>query len=288
MRAAALLVALAAVAAGAPAAAAADRVYGGTTAAGEAIVVKSDRAGKRVRSAVLAWTADCSDGKTYPVWNRVTAVRPSPGFSPDPSDLVMERNRGGRFRGTLSFGQALGGGRYAASVEADLSGTLRRGRASGTLEATAEIFDVEQGVLATTCRTGRVRWAASRGAGRIYGGATSQGEPFVARVDPRRRTVRDVHVGWHSSQCTPSGSVRVPDAFVDFPFDRRGRWRSTWDFEEPLDDGGTISAWYEFRGDLGGTSARGTLAVGVEQFDAAGARTVSCNTGTVRWRAASG
>ena len=57
--------ALAALLGSAPGALAADRVYGGSTSAREAIVVNADKAGKKLRSAVVAWRADCGEGPYF-------------------------------------------------------------------------------------------------------------------------------------------------------------------------------------------------------------------------------
>ncbi len=192
MRTTALLISVAGVAAGmtlsvAPVATAAGGVYGGSTRAGEAIVFNTDAAGKRVRSAVIAFAASCDHGDTYLFSVDATATRPSRGFDPSPQDLVMRRNRAGRFAGTVMAVQSLSDGAYAGVVTAEVRGRLRKARASGSLSGEVAIVSTDTGEQVPVRSTGTVRWTASRDAGRVYGGATSQDEPVVARLDDRRR-----------------------------------------------------------------------------------------------------
>ena len=80
----------------APAASAADTVFGGSTSAREAIVIKADKAGKKLSSAVIAWTARCGDGSSFPLSTEVRPSSASPGFAPAVTDLLMARNRKGQ------------------------------------------------------------------------------------------------------------------------------------------------------------------------------------------------
>jgi hypothetical protein len=280
------LAALAAAALGVSAAPAnaTEGIYGGTTRGGEALVLRTDKAGTRVRSAVVAWSARCDNGSLYHGWTDARAVKRSPVL--DRTRMVMRRNRAGRFRGEMLSIDGLG--EHYGSVEVTVEGRLRRGRASGTLRAEAQVFDAAAMELLTSCRTGPVRWTAARDAGRIFAGATSQDEPFVARFDGARSRVTDVFVGWHTHDCAPPAALRLGDNFVNFAVDRRGRWGGAFDHEEALDDGSRMTLDYAFRGTLRRTSARGTLSVGFRQADAAGTETMSCKTGTIRWTAATG
>src|ERR687886_3068659 len=81
----------------APGARAADAVYGGSTGGYEPIVIKADKAGKKLRSAVIAWRAECGDGDHITDGSSLTPVTSSPGFSPSPSELAMTRNGKRRF-----------------------------------------------------------------------------------------------------------------------------------------------------------------------------------------------
>src|SRR4051812_5811446 len=92
-----------------PGALAADAVFGGSTAGDEPIVIKADKTAKKLRSAVIGWSASCEDGASMPLSTKLTATPAQTGFSPGPRDLVMTRNRKRRFAGTQRLGLRLGG-----------------------------------------------------------------------------------------------------------------------------------------------------------------------------------
>jgi hypothetical protein len=269
----------------APGALAANAVFGGSTRSGEAIVLTADRKAAKLRSAVIAWEARCGDGMTLPISSAVTATKGSPGFSAGREDLDMSRNGKRRFSGTQAF--ALDGGDSAMAVVVKLTGKLGRKAASGTLSAQAREFDKSSGAIRTTCRTGNVRWRASRAPGRVYGGKTSQDEPFVAKVDARRKRVTDVLVGWESP-CRPDGYFSYPDELSNFALASSGRFADTWDDTVKLGDGGARKFDYSLTGRLLRRSGAGTLRVAVTEKDAGGATTVMCDTGAVTWKAATG
>src|SRR3954451_20564700 len=97
--------ALATTLATAPGALAADAVYGGTTSRGEAIVIKADKTGKKLRSGVIAWKAGWGGQGSVAQGSSVTAAKASPGFAPDSAVLGTSRNGKGRFAGkqTMTF-----------------------------------------------------------------------------------------------------------------------------------------------------------------------------------------
>jgi hypothetical protein len=269
----------------APGALAANAVFGGSTRSGEAIVLTADRKAAKLRSAVIAWEARCGDGMTLPVSSAVTATKGSPGFSAGPEDLKMSRNGKQRFSGRQAF--ALDGGDSAIKVVVKLTGKLGRKAAAGNLSAEATVIDKSSGATRTTCRTGNVRWKASRAPGRVYGGKTSQDEPFVAKVDARRKRVTDVLVGW-ASACQPNGYLSYPDQLSNFALASSGRFADTWDHTVKLNDGGALKFAYSLTGRLSRRSGAGTFRAAVTGTDAGGATTHTCDTGAVTWKAATG
>jgi hypothetical protein len=269
----------------APAASAADTVFGGSTSGSEAIVIKADKAAKKLRSAVIGWSAKCGDGRYFDLATELTPTSASPGFSPEPTDLLMSRNRKGSFAGTQLAGRDLGDA--SAAITVGLTGRLRPKSASGTLSAEVTIIDRASGDTRTTCRTGRLTWKASHAPGRVYGGKTSQEEPVVAKVDAKRKRVTDLLVSWHGD-CTPEGFIRFGDALHNFPAASTGRFGDKWDETVNLSEGGKRRFDYSVTGKLGRRSARGTLHVAVTDADAAGATTTSCDTGGVTWKATTG
>src|SRR3954454_3063055 len=269
----------------APGALAANAVFGGSASSGDAIVLTADKKAAKLKSAVIAWEARCGDGTTLPFSSAVTARKRSPGFSAGPDDLQLSRNGKQRFSGWQAF--VLDGGDSAIAVGVELTGNLGRKAASGTLSAEGREFDKSSGATRTTCRTGTVRWNASRAPGRVYGAKTSQDEPFVAKVDARRKRVTDVLVGWQSP-CRPDGYFSYPDQLSNFALASSGRFADTWDDTVKLADGGARRFDYSLKGRLSRRSGAGTFRVAVTEKDPGGATTATCDTGAVTWKAATG
>lgn len=279
-------VALVATLAAAPGALAAGAVYGGSTKGDEAIVITADKAGKKLRSAVIAWKADCGDQSYFSNGSSVTAAKSSPGFSPHPSDLVTSRNGKRRFAGKQHM--VFSSDDSIAAVEVKLDGRLAAKSASGTLSADVAVMDNATGNEVSRCKTGRLRWTATRAPGRVYGGKTSQDQPVVARVDAKRKRVTDVLVGWESSSCEPPGQVHFGEDLTNFSLASTGRFGDSWDDTQSLSDGSTVKITYAVAGRLARRAARGTLRIGFTVTDAAGAPTRSCDSGGVSWKATTG
>jgi hypothetical protein len=254
-------------------------VFGGTTSADEPIVLRSDAKAKTLRSLVLGWKATCTDGMyvTYP--GELLAVR----HGNDDNVLVTSRNGKGRFAGTqsafLSFGDQTG------AVTVEISGRLRPRRAAGTLSATVLVFDAA-GVQVDTCKTDRLAWSARRDPKRLYGGRTTQDEPVIIRLDRSGKRVAKVNVGWHTESCRPPDYRRSADELLNFPI-RGGRYGDAWD-----DSFGTADDKFSVHYDINGTvrrrSTAGALSVQFTETDAAGTVKLTCDSGTVRWRATTG
>ena len=262
---------------------AADMVFGGSTKAGEAIVLKGDAKAQRLTSAVIAWRANCADGSYYATSTALTPTQATPGFSPGFRDLMMSRNAKGRFAGTQLAGQS--GTGFAAAVSVDLAGKLTGKRASGTLHAHVDLIDPVSNASLGSCDTGTVRFAAGHSPGTIYGGQTSQEEPVVVRVDAERRMVSDLIAGWDTRTCTPDGSFHIGDHLGGFALKRTGGFGDSWTADYPMDGGGKRSFAYAVAGRATKTTVKGTLHVGITQADATGAQALACDTGSIAFKA---
>jgi hypothetical protein len=270
----------------APPAFAASGVFGGSTAGGEPIVLTTDAKAKKLRSAVIAWRADCADGRFFGVGIELTAVASEAGFNPSHDDLVASKNAKGRFVGTQTAVMNLG--EHMAPMSVELSGKMRSGRASGRLRATVSIVETATGAEVTTCETGSLKWSASRDAGRIFGGKTSQDEPVVVRLDRKGKRVADLLVAWESSTCEPPDNfLRFPESWSGFAVKSR-RFGDTFEEAFTTDDGGRIVYAYDLAGSVSRRTIRGTLRVNVTGTDAASAPTLTCDSGAVDWRASTG
>jgi hypothetical protein len=267
-------------------AAAAGAVYGGSTSKGAAIVVNADKKARVLRSAVVSWSADCDDGRRFPVATPLKAVVAEAGFVPGFGELATSRNKKGRFAGTqlgtIDLGDSVGG------LVASYSGKLSAKRASGKLSATITVLDKASMETVATCRTGSVSWSASRAPGRVFGGSTVQDHPVVVRLDAKRRTVADLLFGWTSGTCKPDGLfISADERFKTFPIGG-GRFGDAFDQFYTPDGGGEGKATYDITGRVAKTRASGSLRVTVTETDAAGATTGACDSGSVSWSAVSG
>jgi len=276
-----------AVAATAPAPAlAGSAVYGGSTSAGAAIVIKADKKAKKLRSAVVSWKANCDDGRRFPVAVPLKAVTAEPGFTPGFRELATSRNGKGRFAGTQ-----LGGferGDQVGTLVAKYSGKLSAKRASGTLDATITVIDKASRNVVATCRTGSVRWSATRSPGRVFGGSTAQDLPIVVRLDAKRRTVADLLYNWESATCKPDDMyINANEDFSSFPL-ANGRFGDAFDQSYAPDGGGEGKVSYDITGRVSRTRASGSVRVNVTQTDPAGAVAMACDSGTIPWEAVSG
>ena len=270
----------------APPAFAASGVFGGSTAGAEPIVLNTDPKAKKLRSAVIAWRAECADGRFFGLGIELTAVANEAGFNPSHDDLVASKNAKGRFAGTQMTVWDLGD--VVAPISVELSGKMRSGRASGRLRATVSILDKATGAEVTTCETGSLKWSASRDAGRIFGGKTNQNEPVVVRLDRKGKRVADLMVTWESSTCEPPDRfMRFPESWSGFAVKSR-RFGDTFEEAFTTDDGGRIVYAYDVAGGVSRRSIRGTLRVAVTRTDAAGAPMLTCDTGALDWRASTG
>ena len=259
-------------------------VFGGSTNAGEAIVLTTDARMTRLKSAVIAWDAECDDGRGFRASVQLTAVAASAGFDPGARELATSRNGKRRFAGTQVAGFDLGD--QLAVVTVRLAGRFRAAKASGTLSADVSIVD-NASRASGGCRTGTVRWAATRSPGRIYGGKTSQEEPLVLRVDAGHKNVSDVITGWDTPSCTsPDHYFTLGETFRSFPLSG-GHFGHDWGERYSREDGGTMDFVYALEGDVTRRSAHGSLHVTVTGTDAAGATDLTCDTDSVTWTAVS-
>ena len=277
---------VAVAAASAPSAASArNAVYGGSTSAGAPIVINADKKAKSLRSAVVSWRAVCDDGRRFPLAVAITVAKAEPGFLPGFRELATSRNGKGKFAGIQagSFGLGDQSGLMAASY----AGKLSAKRASGTLEATITVVD-QAGTTVATCRTGSVRWSATRAPGRVYAGSTAQDHPVVVRVDAKRRNVADLLFGWESGTCKPDDVfLSVNERFGDFPL-ANGRFGDAFNTTYAPDEGGEGKVAYDITGRVARTRASGSFRVGLTETDPAGTLTTACDSGSVSWSAVTG
>ena len=261
-------------------------VFGGSTSKGAPIVITADKKAKTLRSAVVSWRAVCDDGRGFPIGVPLEPVAADPGFSPGFRELATSRNGKGRFAGTQVGGLDMGD--HVAALEAKYTGKLSAKRAGGTIDATITMIEKASRNVVATCRTGTVRWSATRSPGRVFGGSTAQDLPVVVRLDAKRRAVADLLYNWESATCKPDDVyLNANEDFSSFPL-QSGRFGDAFDQTYTPDGGGDGKASYDITGRVARTRASGSVRVNVTETDPAGAVTMACDSGTVPWEAVSG
>ena len=192
--------ATAAVLAVTPSAHAADAVYGGTPRQATRSSSRADAKATELRSIAISWRATCAGPATgFPGGGVLTPAEPVAGFAPSADELLVSKNAKGGFAGTqLALTAAAGADRRRHQ------GQAQAGKATGTLSATVKIVDQATGAHDHLLPDRPKRWTATRDPGIIYGGATSQGQPFVVRLNQQRKRVNDVITTWYAP-CTPRG-----------------------------------------------------------------------------------
>jgi hypothetical protein len=276
------LLALAALAATAAPAHAASFVYGGTTSDGQPIAITAAKGGKALRSATIAWSAACDQG-TWSDYAQLSPVKPSPSFPPGPEDLVMSSNGHGRFAGTEMAGMDNGADLAVLSVA--LKGKLTKTRASGTLSATVKLVNKATQAADGACQSGTVSWTAARAPGSVFAGSTSRHEPVVVRV--RHNRVSDFIAGWDTSTCSDGTAWHYYPDLTNFGL-HGGAFGEPFSYSADMDAGAKRAFSYDLRGRVTKTTARGTLRVTTADTDATGAQTMTCDSGSIAWKAVTG
>jgi hypothetical protein len=275
-------IALVALGATAAPAHAAGLVYGGTTRGGDAIVLTAPKGAQKLAGAVIAWHADCDSQMSFSDGGSLTPSHSAGGLPVDRQDLTVTRNAKGRFAGTQMYAEDLDPN--IAVISVSFSGRLSRSRASGTLSAVVKISDRATGAAVDSCQTGTLKWAATHAPGTIYGGRTSRDAPVLLRVTPKRR-VRDMLIGWDTHTCSDGSYLVYPDSFQGFPLSHTGAFGTPFTYTASFSDGTKRAFSYDLRGRVTKTSAHGTLHVTTADTDAAGAPGMTCDSGTIAWKA---
>jgi hypothetical protein len=262
----ALAAASLALIAAAPASAAAPAtVYGGTLPEDAPFALRFAKDGRTLDSLLSHVSLTCDDGQRRTLSGVDTFAR-----------TKLSKRGALRVDGasTVAFDDGTG------AVTERIRGTVRKGRARGTLSATMVLTVAATGAK-QTCRSGTLRWTVVSSPGTIFAGTTSDGRPLVLR---RSRDGSQVDAVWVSfdAACQGGGGFAIGEKLIDFPL-RSGAFGDTWTFEPDK----TISALYSLRGRVAAARASGGFRVQVTVKDDAGATTDSCDTTQLSWTARS-
>jgi hypothetical protein len=120
----------------------------------------------------------------------------------------------------------------------------------------------------------------------VFGGLTPQQWPVMVEVSRDRRKVVRAAVGLFVT-CTSGGVGYYADRYTGVPL-RRGRFQASFDGDRVNHADGTYEV---FEGSVKGatnasrTAMSGTWRLMLVAYDASGAETDRCDSGTVRWKA---
>jgi hypothetical protein len=264
-----------------PHALASDHVYAGTMTSPSwsmphGFVIETR--GRRISRMTMQWGAGCDSGYRVAFHGSLrTAAR---------------IGRTGRFRAVFSRPLDVGSTEVIAQATTTITGVLKRRAGAGRASARTVIAPVltnpptsGEPIEPDICDSGMLRWKVSRGAG-VFGGATAQGEPVVARV--RGRMVRAILIGWRADGCSGPGTWwDVADEVTNFELSGRGIFGDAFTYTEDGDDGGTTVYGYNVRGHLARKSMTGIFGVSPLVMDAGGNAVGGCTTPDIAWKARS-
>lgn len=270
----------------APNAFASNAVFGGAVTKGEPIVLTADAKAKVLKTVTVAFDPPCPNGARVPPYAAKLGVKKvAPGFPVAMNALGVTKNAGGKFSGTVAT--SANGNGVSWLLTMSMSGKLSKTKASGTMfGSVTEVTDA--GETNMTCETGVLKWTASRKAGFIYGGATSQSEPVVLRLNSSKRKVADFIYSW-ASECVPEGFFHdVFEPLTNFGVTSKGIFGDSWSSDYQRDDGGTNRWSYALTGKVGKTAASGTLQTSLTDLNSSGGADHTCDSGRLTWKAMTG
>jgi hypothetical protein len=261
----------------APAAASA-AVYGGAVTGGDPIAITVAKSGKLKRIGI-AWTAHCGSGQQYTYGGILVPAAKKPSVLVPGSDVMLGGIKKNKLTAS-SVGALVFADGFSGEVTQRISGKLTPTFAVGSWRASIDVLDPE-GRVVDVCKTGLLRWSARRGP-TVYGGSTTQGEPVVVEVSPDRTRVSYFGFGWEGD--CGDGSIGFSQALGNFALTEGGAFEDRWTNDYPFSDGsGKATYNYAFAATLRKGHGGGTISADYTETDTAGATTLSCRTGTVRW-----
>jgi hypothetical protein len=184
---------------------------------------------------------------------------------------------GGRLTATLLTARSRGD-RLLDVVRGDLSGSVSASAARGTLVARRTVVELATGRILRSC-TRAIPWRTIRGAGTVFGGATSVGAPVVLRVTQDHRRVTQALISW-AAPCRRVALYREPtdEWLLPFRLSEEGRFVQSYRY----DAGARGEVIGRFAGRVRETTASGSFRTRVR-----GPRD-RCDLAPQTWTAATG
>jgi hypothetical protein len=244
----------------ADAAIAAQGVYGGATKAGDPIVITSDAKGQAITGVVFRMRVNSPDD-WWPLSGKL-GVRAAPDnpMAVPAGVLVVDRNARGRFSGRLI--KPLGASPERAYMGGmQLSGTLKPGKATGTIKGWVTVTNIATRELEGNFETASIKWTARRNPGRVYAGSTANALPIVINLNQRRTAVEDLWFSCFTEQSNPPGMYwSGSEAFSDFPL-KNGRFGDSFSYPGRYADGTTLAYAWKLNGRITSKAATGSIGM---------------------------
>jgi hypothetical protein len=209
---------------------------------------------------------------------RTTSVAALPAQAPAGSHLLAGGAiAAGRVTATLLTARARGS-TLMDVVRGDLAGSVSASAARGTLVARRTVVELATGRVLRSC-TRAIPWRTIRGAGTVFGGATSAGAPVVLRVTPDHRQVTQALISW-AAPCRRVALYREPtdEWLLPFRLSRNGGFTQSYRYD--AGDRGQVIG--RFAGRVRQTTASGSFRSRVES------PRDRCNLAPQTWTAATG
>jgi hypothetical protein len=266
--------------------ASAARVYGGQPSEPQSqaqLVLSLSNDGRKLTKVTFHVNAACTEDFTPLDFGTPIMVDQAPEMVRDGEHyLIGGRIANGRISGRIFGADTIGDATIADFMTLTLAGTVGRTRASGRMQVLYVRRNLMTGDVVAQCSK-NVAWRSIRAPGRVYAGATSQGEPIVIELTSDRKRVDHAHLGWYAN-CTQGGFVEFAHDEFDlrsFALSRTGAFQQR--YATSFSDGTLVQ---RFRGRVGATRASGTYQ---GTFTAVGQATSdTCASGAVSWSAATG
>jgi hypothetical protein len=252
----------------APAAAVAPQgaTYGGATSDDAPFFLRLSRDRSRVTTIGLDFYGDCTSGDSVSSGGAFTGGR-------------VEVRRNGAFSARVTG--STNTGNMSSVLILDVKGKLGSTKGAGSAHAHVEFFDRQTRAKVDSC-DGSLRWKATAGTGRVYGGTTSQGDVAVVKLSRDLRDVSELRIGW-GAPCSPEGAFHIGDALTDFPLSASRSFRDSFAYSNA---NGSLRIDYELQGKVGKVRASGRLHTHVTMTQA-GAATTTCDSPAITWKASS-
>lgn len=265
--------------------ASAARVYAGQPSGDSPFqfVIALSNTGKKVSQFTFHFDVSCGTDFRSVDFGSTTSVDDEPEFFQlGRHYLICAKIRGNTLSGTF-MGLDRVDETTIETMYATITGSFKAKSAKGKVAVEFIQWDAETGRTVAQCAK-NLPWRALRDPGVVYGGRTSQDEPVVLELTGNRKRISHAHLGWLAECSDGTWWTEAHDEFDLRPFalSRSGAFSKVFSFSF----GTGVEEVERFVGKVSRTRASGTFQGDVTIPTDAG--NITCATGRVSWKAATG